>query len=206
MTPAGPVTFTVWSDYLCPWCYVTAVRLEEVKRAAGDALAVEWRSFLLRPQPEARPLDRFRQYAQSWHRPAEAEPRADFRMWDGDAEPPSHSMPPAIAAKVAASFGGGAFDRFHIALMRAYFDENRTVSERAVLLAVAAEAGIDTIAFAARFDTQAQDLTGMVIADHKDALSRGIAAVPTVLVADEYVLTGAMSVEQYSKVVARLGS
>lgn len=206
MIPAGPVTFRVWSDVLCPWCYVTAVRLEEVKRAARDALVVEWRSFLLRPRAEARPLDRFRQYAQSWRRPAEAEPRAGFRMWDGDAEPPSHSLPPAIAGKVAASFGGDAFDRFHLALMRAYFVENRTVSERAVALSVAAEAGLDAGEFAARLDMHAQEFADMAVAEHKDALARGIAAVPAVVVAGEYVLTGAMSVEQYSKVVARFGS
>lgn len=181
------------------------MRLDEVRRRAGDVLQVEWRAFLLRPQPEARPLDRFRRYTESWRRPAAAEPGAEFRVWDGDAAPPSHSLPPAIGGKVAATFGAEAFDRFHLALMRAYFAENRTVSERAVILDVAAHVGIDPAEFAARLDRDGDRLAGAVVDDHRAALAAGIAAVPTVVVDDEYVLTGALGVEQYLKVVARLG-
>ncbi len=206
---ALPVSFTVWSDFLCPWCYVAALRLEEVQREAGDALRVEWRSFLLRPNAEPRPLDRFRQYTTSWLRPAEAEPGAEFHVWDSDTPPPSHSRPPAIAGKAAASFGPVAFDRFHLALMRAYFVDNRTVSERAVILDVAGAVGLDPDEFATRLDAHGDEYDAAVVADHKAALAQGIAAVPTVVVEaidDEYVLSGAMATEQYLKVVARLGS
>jgi predicted DsbA family dithiol-disulfide isomerase len=182
------------------------VRLERVRQEVGDALALEWRSFLLRPPGSQRPLEQFRRYTESWRRPAEAEPGAGFRVWDDDTAPPSHSMPPAVAGKVAASFGADAFDRFHLALMRAYFAEHRTISERDVVLEVAAGVDLDPEEFAARLDAGGERLAAAVLADHRAALAEGIAAVPTVVVDDEYVLTGAMAAEQYLKVVARLGN
>ena len=204
---APAVRFTVWSDFLCPWCYVAAVRLDELHREAGDALIVEWRSFLLRPTPEERSLEQFTRYTERWARPGDAEPATTFRTWSGEHQPPSHSMPSAIAGKaVLHTFGAASFDRFHLALMRAYFGDNRTISERAVILDVATAVGLDTEALAAHLDANGEALEAEVIEDHRGALGRGIAAVPTVVVDDEYVLQGAMALDQYRKVVSRLAS
>jgi predicted DsbA family dithiol-disulfide isomerase len=208
LTLPPPVRFTVWSDFLCPWCYVAAVRLHELQREVGDVLTIEWRSFLLRPHAEDRPLDKFTRYTQSWARPADAEPLAAFTTpWTGAHGPPSDSRPSAIAGKAALhEFGTDGFDRFHLALMRAYFADNRTISERAVILDVATAAGLDAAALATRIDTDTSALEAEVVADHRAALAQGIAAVPTVLINDEHVLQGAMALDQYRKVVTRLAS
>ncbi|MGH7291850.1 MAG: DsbA family oxidoreductase, partial [Myxococcota bacterium] len=63
----SPVVLDVWSDYLCPWCKVAAVRLHALEGEFGDALVLRWNSFLLRPQPEPnRDLEKFRRYTESW--------------------------------------------------------------------------------------------------------------------------------------------
>jgi predicted DsbA family dithiol-disulfide isomerase len=207
----GPVSFTVWSDFLCPWCYVAAVRLDALHREVGAVVEIRWRSFLLRPEPSDRTLEQFTRYTESWARPGGAEPAAVFTRWSGDHAPPSHSFPSAIAGKaVLHAFGPDGFDRFHLALMRAYFAENRTISDRAVILDVADTAGLDADVLATVLDRDADALRAEVIADHKAALAQGIAAVPTVLVDNgfedgEYMLQGAMALDQYRKVVARLG-
>jgi predicted DsbA family dithiol-disulfide isomerase len=206
-----PVSFTVWSDFLCPWCYVAAVRLDALHRELGDVIDIRWRSFLLRPEPSDRTLEQFTRYTESWARPGEAEPAAEFTRWSGEHEPPSHSFPSAIAGKaVLHAFGPAAFDRFHLALMRAYFTENRTVSERAVILDVAGAVGLDADELATVLDRDTDALRDEVVNDHKAALAQGIAAVPTVVVDTgfedgEYMLQGAMALDQYRKVVARLG-
>ena len=66
---------------------------------------------MLRPYTDPRrTLEQFRTYTRSWARPA-AEPDAPaFRQWEGDAGPPSHSMPPHLVGKAAATFGRDAFD------------------------------------------------------------------------------------------------
>ena len=95
----------------------------------GDSLEVEWRSFLLRPRPvEKRDLARFVRYTEPWLGPA-AEPDApSFRVWQSGEGPPSHSVPPHLVAKAAASLGGESFRGIHERLMRAYFGENRDIT------------------------------------------------------------------------------
>ena len=103
------------------------------------------------------------------------------------------------------SFGADDFDRFHLALMHEYFAENRTISDRDVMLDVAETVGLDRAELERAMGCDTTALEADVIADHRAALAQGIAAVPTVVVNGEYVLQGAMTVEQYHKVVARLG-
>ena len=151
-------------------------------------------------------MEAFTRYTEHWARPGAAEPSAHFHKWSGVHPPPSHSMPPAIAGKaVAELFGAGGFDRFHLALMREYFEANRTISERDVILDVAATVGLDADALGSKIDADHDELVAAVVADHRAALAQGIAAVPTVVVNDEHLLQGAMAVEQYRRVVARLG-
>ncbi len=203
---APPVRFTVWSDFLCPWCYVCALRLDALQQEVGDVLAVEWRSFLLRPRADERTVEAFTRYTEHWARPGAAEPLAAFHTWSGEHAPPSHSMPSAIAGKaVLHAFGTDAFHRFHLALMYAYFTDNRTISDRDVILDVAERVDLDAALLGARIDADADALEAEVVADHKDALAHGIAAVPTVVIGDEYMLQGALGLEQYRKVVSRLG-
>jgi predicted DsbA family dithiol-disulfide isomerase len=174
-----------------------------VQREVGDALQVEWRAFMLRPQVRERPLDKFRRYVQSWSRPAEAEPAAEFRFWETDAAAPSHSVPALVATKIAASFGDDAFHRFHLGLMREYFVANRTVSDVDVQLDVAVASGIEREAFAERLDRDGERAAAAVVADHRAALAEGIAAVPSVMVDHEHVLTGALPTDAYRRIVER---
>jgi predicted DsbA family dithiol-disulfide isomerase len=184
------------------------VRLEALHQELSDLLVIEWRAFLLRPSLEERPLDKFTRYTERWMLgPGAAESDAPFHVWSGVHAPPSHSMPSWIAGKaVLHEFGTDGFDRFHLALMRAYFADNRTISDRAVILDVAASVELDTDALAARIADSSDALEAEVIADHKAALALGIAAVPTAVVNDEYMLQGAMQREQYHRVVSRLAS
>ena len=67
-----PVRLEVWSDYLCPWCYNAAHRLEQLDAEYASDLELEWKSYLLRPTPGERDLHEFVRYTQSWLRPASA--------------------------------------------------------------------------------------------------------------------------------------
>ena len=176
-----------------------AVCLDKLKEEVGDALQIQWRSYLLRPQPEPKPLERFRKYTQSWMRPAGAEDAGEFRVWATDEEPPSHSIPPAVAVKASERQDG--FDGFHRAMMRAYFYENRNVTARTTILEVAHACSLDMPRFQADLDDPA--LERAVLADHHDALRSGVTAVPTVIVNDGMVLPGAQPIDLYRRVVAK---
>ena len=91
------------------------------RKSSPASCDVRWKSFLLRPYPEPRTLEEFRAYTESWRRPAAQEDAGRFTVWSTEEPPPSHSVPPAIAAKAAARQGADAFARYHRALMENYF-------------------------------------------------------------------------------------
>src|SRR5262245_5427632 len=162
------VSLVVYSDYLCPWCYLAEHRLALLQREVGDALALEWRSFLLRPRPEpGRELEKFMRYTQSWLRPA-GEPDAPvFRVWESTEGPPTHSVPPHLVAKAAAELGPEAFAAVHERLLRAYFEQSRDISRADVLRAIWAEAGLPDAGFAAATEER---FVAQVIEQHNEAV------------------------------------
>jgi len=199
---AAGVRLVVWSDYLCPWCYLGTARIRRLEQEFADALQVEWRAFLLRPSPEpGRSLERFREYTRSWLRPA-AEPDAPaFRPWAGDEGPPSHSIPAHAAAKAAAALDEGAFRRMHDRLLRAYFTESRDITRRETLQALWSECGLPEAALEPAFTPEMREV---VVAEHRDALAHGVNGVPAIMMAGNDVpMLGALPYETYRRWIAR---
>ncbi len=190
----------VYSDFLCPWCWNAATRLAAVEAELAGALALDWRSYLLRPRPRPRSaaaLEAFRTYTQGWRRVAEDEPRAPFQPWQGDAGPPTHSLPAQLAAKAAAALGPEPGRRMRERLFRAYFAESRDISDEAVLVALWRELGLDEDGFAAITDPA---LAERVLADHEEAQALGATGVPAVrLAGQDFVLVGAQPEAVYRR-------
>lgn len=177
------------------------MRLEEVAEEYGDEVELIWRSFMLRPEPEERSAEKFAAYTKSWERPGSMEQRTVFTEWSGESEPPSHSMPSAVAGKVAGSFGPEAYRKFHHGAMKAYFTENRTISDRMVLLDIAEEAGIDRGEFDSRWEENEASMINEVIQEHNEAIGAGINAVPSLVVGERYLVPGAVEVADYRQVI-----
>ncbi len=196
------VVLDVWSDYLCPWCNVAATRLGALEREFEGALVLRWKSYLLRPRPEpGRDLEKFRRYTQSWLRAAEEEPGASFQVWSSDEGPPTHSVPAQLVAKAAAELGPAAFASLHAALLRAYFAENRDISNSATLAALWREAGLAEAGLARANDPE---LLQRVIAEHQEAIELGAGGVPAVrLAGSDVAITGAQPTESYRRWIRR---
>lgn len=199
---ADPVRLQVWSDYLCPWCYNARVRLRRLEREYDGRLLLHWRSYLLRPQPDpSRTLERFRAYTRSWLRPAGDPDAGTFQVWATDAGPPSHSMPPHLVAKAAATYGKDAFEDMHDRLLHAYFAENRDITAADTLLAVWSEAGLPADEFARAGDPA---LVEAVVDEHNAGVRAGLDGVPAVLMAGGDVpITGALPLESYRRWIER---
>jgi predicted DsbA family dithiol-disulfide isomerase len=198
-----PLRLIVYSDYLCPWCYLGTVRLRRIGEEFGDRVQFQWRSFLLRPEPDPRrTLEKFRAYTQSWQRVA-AEPDAPaFRVWQSDAGPPSHSIPPHLAAKAAAAIGPDAFHRMHDRLLQAYFTENRDITDAGTLFALWQELGLPQDAYGA---VEEPALLQETIAQYNEAREHGIDGVPAVRVEGrEGAVIGAQPVETFRHWINRI--
>ncbi|MFT4571965.1 MAG: putative DsbA family dithiol-disulfide isomerase [Hyphomicrobiaceae bacterium] len=196
------VTLIVWSDILCPWCYNAAVVLDRLEDEFAGTLTVTWRRYLLRPEAQEKSLERFRGYTESWQRPASAPEAARFRVWSSEEAPPSHSVPPNVAVIAAERQSDGR--AFHLALMDAYFWENRNVTARATILDVAKSCDLDM----ERFERDLDDPTATerVWNDHREAIHRGISSVPTVAVTDDFVIPGAQDANFYRRMIEKLAT
>ncbi len=130
-------------------------------------------------------------------RPGSEEDGGSFRVWEGDAGPPTHSMPPHLLAKAAASISDEAFERVHEQLLHAYFAESRDVSDPATLRAIWETAGLDPAEFE-RADDPA--LLRVVAEEHRAAIEAGVTGVPAVqLEGQDVVITGAHPRELYQR-------
>ena len=195
------VRLIIWSDYLCPWCYNGSVRLETLRDKFQGRVELEFRSFLLRPRPGARDLEKFRRYTESWRRVAADAPAGEFRVWTGDAGPPSHSIPPHLVAKAAATLGPDAFERMHRRLLHAYFAESLDVTDDATLAGLWKDVGLDAASFERREDPA---LLQLVLDEHAAALEAGVNGVPTVMIDGQDVpLTGALPIETFERWIQR---
>jgi predicted DsbA family dithiol-disulfide isomerase len=173
-----------------------------VEEELGDDVHVEWRSFLLRPHPDPdRTLERFRAYTHSWMRPAAEADGGTFCVWEGDAGPPSHSVPPHLVAKAAATLGHEAFQRMHERLLRAYFAERRDITDFHTLHELWRDAELPEHAFARASDPV---LVRAVTTQHNEAVERGITGVPAVMmVGNDVPIVGAQATETYRRWVRR---
>ena len=189
------VRFVVYSDWLCPWCYLGAVRLWRLEEEHPGQVEFEWRSYLLRPWPPSEPRDpeKFRAYTRGWQRIA-AEPDApEFRAWTGDAAPPSHSVPAQVVSKAAQDLGDAAYRALQRRLFPAYVAESRDISREAALREVWGEAGLAVDSFPSLNDA---DLIARVRADHEQAHDEGATGVPAMRRAeDDFAIVGAQPYE-----------
>ena len=160
---------------------------------------------MLRTEPKTSSREKFVAYTQSWQRCAATEPKAEFTTpWSSDADGPSSSLPAQIAWRAAATFGPEAGDAMKRALMRAYFVENRNISDRAELVDIATSCGIDRAEFEQVLAERGGELAKDVIAEHNFAIHNGITAVPTVVLDGLFPIPGAQEFETYERMVERM--
>ena len=196
----------IWSDIVCPFCYVGKRRLEAALATFehADEVAVTWHSF---------ELDRG------------AEPVSDVPLVDlvaakygvtqGQAVD-QHRAIAAAAAELGLEFNweraryGNTFDAHrvvhlaaehgladvaHERLMRAYFSDGLAVGDRDTLVALAEEIGLDRSAVREMLDSD--EFGNHVRSDEATARMLGIDSVPFFVLDRKYGLSGAQPVEVF---------
>jgi predicted DsbA family dithiol-disulfide isomerase len=173
-----PVLMQVFSDYVCPSCYLSTVGIERLKRE--HFVKIEWVHFPLYPDtpPEGRPLedrfagsdvDRKAMHAQMKARMDEA------GLPYGERTMTCNSRLAQELGKWADTEPGG--EAIHDALFRAYFGDARDISRPAVLLDIVRRVGLPVDA--AREVLEKRTFKHAVDADRKLAREYGITGVPT---------------------------
>lgn len=196
------VRFIVWSDYLCPWCWVASQRLLRLEEEFRGRVEIDWRPYLLRPTPRGpRDLERFRKYTESWLRPGAEADVDSFRVWSSNAPPPSHSLPAHQLARIAADTSPAAFRGVHAAIMRAYFWQNRDISSFDVLRSIWLDQGLPREAFER---ARASEVESAILAAFEAAREQGVTGVPAMRRIDnDSIIVGAHPEELYRRWIER---
>lgn len=188
----------VWSDYACPWCFLTAHNLQ--KLSSSEQIAIRWRAFELRPK-DGPPTPAEHLAKVQAKRP---QVYALIRQKHGLKMNPGpfgiDSRPAHIATKVAERAGCGA--AFHAALMAAYWLEAQNIEDATVLADIALGIGLEREAFLVAM--QQPQFRQAVIDDRTLARQQTLRTVPTLIFAKQYVATGAQSLDALQQILTRI--
>ncbi len=203
----------VFSDTVCPWCYIGKRRLERALAAPGAPEAeISWRPFQLNPGMPAGGMDRAEYLAWKFGGAAPAR-RAYGAVRDAAA---AESLPlrlDAIARTpntlashrlIHYAAGRGAQNAAVDALFRAYFTEGADIGDIDVLTGAAAAAGLDRAA--ARAWLESDEDRALVADRDRRARRMGVRGVPFFIVAGRYAVSGAHEPEFFRQVFAAADS
>ena len=205
----------VWSDVVCPWCYIGKRRLEKALAAFehGDQVEVRWRSYQLDPGAPTEPTEPTvtmlaRKYGQSPTGAQQMQDRVEavaaeegllFRLAD---TLHLNTVAAHRLIHLALREGGTRLQgQVKEALLDAYFVQARDVADHGVLREVVVGAGLDAAAVDELL--AGDELTDEVWADAEQARAYGATGVPFFVVDQKYGVSGAQPVEVFSEVLER---
>lgn len=208
---AAPIRLDIFSDPVCPWCYVGKANLDRALADQPDhPFQIQWHPFQLNPDMPTEGVAK-RAYLEekfggkdrvnAIHERLREVARAAGVVMDPDKP---QRMPNTLNAHRLIHWAGieGVQQAVVNALMRAYWVEGRDIGDLPTLADIAGENGMDRAATLRllQSDADAED----ILARDQDARHKGVTAVPTFLIAQQYVVSGAQPPDTWGKVIAEL--
>ena len=201
------INLEIWSDVVCPWCYIGKRRIEAAlaQFPHRDDVTITWRSFELdahAPRDFTGSLDErlASKYGVSLEEAAEMNARvAGLAAEDGldyhlDRARPTNTFDAHRLIHLGKAHG--VQDAVKERLMRAYFTEGERIGDRETLIRLGAEAGLapDEARAVLTSDAYAAD----VRADERRAAEFGIRGVPFAVLDETYGVSGAQTVALFA--------
>jgi predicted DsbA family dithiol-disulfide isomerase len=197
----------IWSDVMCPFCYIGKRRFEQALElfAGKDHVEVEWKSFQLNPDMKTDPSVNISQYL------------ADVKGWTlGYARNMNDHVTKMAAevgltydfdrAVVANSFNAHRFSHYakskglgdaaEEALFKAYFTLGKNIDDMDALADIGERLGLDRNEVLAVLATDAY--TDEVKRDIAEAGYLGIQGVPFFVINGKYAVSGAQAVPVFT--------
>lgn len=209
MTEKG-LHIEVYSDVVCPWCYVGKRRLERALTEFGGAARIAWRPFQLNPTMPKDGVDRT------------AYLEAKFGSLDSFRQLEEHVLAAGASERIAFAFEKiarapntflahrliwlaereGCQDAVVTSLFRGYFEEGAEIGTIATLIRLAERAGLSKEV--AERVLQSEEGTAEVKAEEAAGHALGIRGVPYFLVNGTYAISGAQPVETFVSALKRV--
>ncbi|OYW17052.1 MAG: hypothetical protein B7Z52_07385 [Burkholderiales bacterium 12-64-5] len=191
------LTVEIWSDVICPWCWIGVTRLSKALRAFGrpDQVTVVHHAFRLMPGAPPRAVEEVVSAKMGI-----ARERAAIVFAEVEAVAASEGL----TYRLAGTFTGDTLDAHRLVKLaeakgrghegletfyRGYLSEQASVFERESLLDLAEKAGLDHEEAAAVLDGNA--FLAEVDADQRSLQALGGNGVPFFLIGGKYAISGA---------------
>jgi predicted DsbA family dithiol-disulfide isomerase len=196
----------IWSDIMCPFCYIGKRRLEKALEAfpQRDDVSINWHSFQLDPSIQYQPGVNLHQYLADrkgqtleWsvkmHEQMTQSAKADGLTYNFDKAVIANSFDAHRLIQLAKKYklGDAAEER----LFRAYFTEGENMGDHATLSRIGTEIGLPQAAISDMLE--GDDFAGEVHADIAQAEAYGIRGVPFFVINDKYGISGAQPSEVF---------
>jgi len=209
------VRIEIWSDVVCPWCFVGKRRLERAldEFEHADEVEVVYRSFELDPtapkhghelttvtlaRKYGRDEDEMRDMQQQLIDTAAAD-GLELRLFDNVH---TNTVDAHRLLHLALDTGGPALQReLKEALLTAYFTRAEDVGDHEVLTRAAVAAGLDADRVAAVLASE--EYGDKVAADVAQARAFGATGVPFFVIDRKYAISGAQPSELFGKALAQ---
>ncbi|MGW4063262.1 DsbA family oxidoreductase [Amycolatopsis sp. NPDC004747] len=203
----------IWSDLVCPWCYLGKRRFEQAVASVGVEVEVVHHSFQLdpsfprgtsRPTREvlAEKYGRTLEEADAMEAQMEERAAADGLEYHLDGVHMGNTVDGHRLVHLAASRGlaDAVVDRFYAA----HFTERRSLFDRDSLVSLAEEAGLDAAEARAVLESDAYEAE--VAADGEQARALGASGVPFFVIDQRYGVAGAQSPEVFAQVLRQVSA
>jgi len=194
---------TVYSDYICPFCYLGYHRLQRLRDRYD--LKINWCFLEIHPETstQGEALDTLDYPSQQWQQMLDNMQRlaAEENIPLGKLSFITNSRDALLLAEAAKQCGKKVFYDLHEKLFSAYFVDGRNIGDRNLLRDIAASCAIDyqTIESAWRDEVYAKRL----IDNYRSARQHNIQSVPSFVFGNR-VLTGVVSEATFREAAGRL--
>ena len=210
---AEPLAITVYSDVICPWCYVGKRRLEAALDAPGvpSGIAFHWLPFELNPDmpPEGITRAEYRTRKFGPERAAELdrnmketgrEAGIDF-AFDRMERTPSTKLAHRLIWEAGQQ---GRQNEVVNRLFKAYFEEALDIGDVGVLTRLSGEAGLDAVAVEQALSRQESLDAVTKLANQGRAM--GIEGVPFFILLGKYGVSGAQPPEFWRDALPKIAA
>jgi predicted DsbA family dithiol-disulfide isomerase len=194
-----PRVIEVFSDYVCPWCYLGSARVARLQKEHG--VQVKYEHYPLHPETpqEGKSLEAL--FAGRGYDIPKMQAQMRARMVAeglpyGDRKMTFNSRLAQELASWAVSQRGG--EAIHDALFRAYFVDGKNIGDPEVLVQISKQLGLDEAQ--AREVVEKRTHKAAVDADWEKSREYGVTGVPTYVVGDRGVV-GAQPYETLEELV-----
>ena len=192
---------TIFSDYICPWCYVGQGVVEKLK--AEHDIELEWHPFYLYwdTPPEGRELSEHIKQARA--RGSEerlSQIAASYGMKFTSTERIYNTCLAHEATEYAREHGDA--NEFHRVVFHQVYADGLDISQWDVLRSAAEEVGLN--ADEMQSEVESGKYTAEVAAQVQEAYQMGVSGVPTYVINDRYAIVGAQPYEAFKNVLAKI--